>query len=154
MENDKIVIIDARCFIVLEKIGALPLLNKLYLQVVTTTEIAAEYKEDLPTWITIQNVINRDLIKTFQNIVDLGESSAIALANEINHSFIVIDDLQARKFASSLGLNVKGTIGVLLEAKQNEVIQTIKPYLDKIQKTNFRISDYLIVKILESAGEI
>ncbi|WP_158285283.1 DUF3368 domain-containing protein [Mucilaginibacter phyllosphaerae] len=45
-------------------------------------------------------------------------------------------------------------MGLLLFAKQQGVILSIKPYLEKIQKTNFRISFALINKILIQAGEV
>lgn len=45
-KQDKIVITDASCFILLDKIGGLDLLNSLYKHIITTPEIAAEYKKD------------------------------------------------------------------------------------------------------------
>ncbi|TEW65378.1 DUF3368 domain-containing protein [Mucilaginibacter phyllosphaerae] len=95
------------------------------------------------------------LYKTiFLKIVDAGEASAIALAEEIGCDYLLTDDKAARKIAEQRGITVKGSVGLLLFAKQQGVILSIKPYLEKIQKTNFRISFALINKILIQAGEV
>lgn len=49
----KTVIADTSCFIVLEKINELSLLNKIYREVITTPEIATEFNKPLPDWISI-----------------------------------------------------------------------------------------------------
>jgi predicted nucleic acid-binding protein len=86
-------------------------------------------------------------------VVDAGEASAIALATEIKCDYLLTDDRAARKFAEQHGIVVKGSAGVLLYAKQQKSIPLIRPYLDLIQQTNFRISQKLIDKLIEQAGE-
>lgn len=49
----KTIISDTSCFIVLTKIGALELLQRLYGQVLTTPDIAVEYGKTLPVWVDI-----------------------------------------------------------------------------------------------------
>ena len=72
--------------------------------------------------------------------IDRGESSAIALALETPDSTIILDDYKARKIADQLGLIFTGTIGVIIKAKLNGIIPTIKPLLEKIKQTDFRLS--------------
>jgi predicted nucleic acid-binding protein len=139
-QENSIVITDTSCFVLLEKINALPVLHKLFTKVLTTPEIAKEYGIPLPEWVTIQPVSNTSLQQQFIQYVDLGEASAIALASEINCDYLILDDIAARKFASKLGLPVKGTIGVLLYAKQKGIIPKFRPYLELVQQTNFRLS--------------
>lgn len=150
---DKIVITDASCFITLDKIDGIDLLYSLYKQVITTPEIAAEFGKRLPDWVMVTAVLNRDLLYSYAETVDIGEASAMALATEIGADLLIIDDAKARKFAQKLELNITGTIGVILSAKLNGIIPAIKPYLVKIQQTNFRISDWLTSQILNEAGE-
>ena len=85
--------------------------------------------------------------------LDPGESSAIALCLDISDSIIIIDDLKGRKSADKLGLRYSGTFGLILKAKQEGVIESIKPVIAKINNTNFRFSEELIKFILEQAGE-
>ncbi len=85
--------------------------------------------------------------------LDKGEASAIALSLEMDNSIVIIDDLKGRKVAERLNLRYSGTFGLILRAKQIGVIQSVKPILIKIKKTNFRFSEKLFKLILEQAGE-
>jgi predicted nucleic acid-binding protein len=151
--QDKIVITDASCFITLDKIDGMHLLHSLYKQVFTTPEIAAEFGKRLPEWVEVKAVLNRDLLYNYAETVDIGEASAMALASEIHADLLIIDDAEGRRFAKKLELNITGTVGVILSAKLSGVIPTVKPYILKIQQTNFRISDWLTSQILADAGE-
>ncbi|MGI4735996.1 MAG: DUF3368 domain-containing protein [Janthinobacterium lividum] len=148
------IISDASCFIVLSNIGELTLLQQVYGGIITTPEIAAEYGEPLPTWVTVLSVQDKQkqLLLTMQ--LDLGESSAIALALETPGSTVILDDYKARKVAIRLGLTLTGTIGVLVKAKLRGIIPTIKPLLAKIKLTNFRLSAELEAEALRAAGEV
>ena len=148
-----VVITDASCFIILDKISALHILNRLFSKVITTPEIALEYGKALPQWVIIQSVQNKKLQNQFEDIVDGGEASAIALATEIGCNYLLTDDRAARKLAEQKGITVKGSGGVLLYAKQNGIIPSLRPYLELIQQTNFRISQSLVDRLLNEAGE-
>ncbi|MES2703049.1 MAG: DUF3368 domain-containing protein [Bacteroidota bacterium] len=147
------IISDASCLILLDKIGELNILRRLFGTVLTTTEIAIEYGNTLPDWVIVKETSN----KTYQAIiaasVDSGEASAIALAIDYDESLLIIDDLKARKFATQLGLDITGTMGVLIEAKASGVIPAVKPILEKIKRTNFRLSKTLESFVLTAVGE-
>jgi predicted nucleic acid-binding protein len=110
--NFKAVITDTSCFILLDKIDSLSILNIVFSNVITTPEIAAEFNKPLPDWVEIRSVINRSLQATFEENVDKGEASALALAMETSLSLVIVDDLKGRKLASSLNLLHTGTLGV------------------------------------------
>ena len=148
-----VVITDASCFIILHKIGALDLLHKLFTTILTTPEIAKEYGTTLPDWVTVISVTNKKLQNELAQVVDPGEASAIALAHEIEINFLITDDLDARKLATKLGLDIIGTLGILLRAKQKFYIDQLAPFLEKMMKTNFRMSQELIIKVLKEADE-
>lgn len=40
---------------------------------------------------------------------------------------VIIDDKQARKVADKLGLKVIGTLGILILAKEKQVIKEVRP---------------------------
>ena len=134
----KIIIADTSCFIVLTNIGELELLHKVYAEVVTTMDIAIEYGEHLPDWVTIVSVADKYKQQLLEMQIDKGESSAIALALETADSTVILDDYKARKIAEHLGINYTGTLGVIIKAKLEGVIASIKPILEKIKQTNFR----------------
>jgi predicted nucleic acid-binding protein len=83
-----------------------------------------------------------------------GESSAIALALETPGSRIILDDLKARKIAEKLGIAYTGTIGVIIKAKLVGIIPSIKPLLEKIKQTDFRLSADLELQALKASKEI
>ena len=72
---------------------------------------------------------------------------------ELGKNILIIDDWKARKIAERLGLCVTGTLGVIIKAKNNGIITSIKPYLEKIRETNFRISEDLEQIALREANE-
>jgi predicted nucleic acid-binding protein len=149
-----IVISDTSSLIVLTKIGQLDLLNKLYSQIITTPEIVFEFGNPLPDWIQVIEVKNRDLKKSLELQLDLGEASAIALAHEIPDSTLILDDLKGRKIAKLLKLKFTGTLGILGRAKSEGFIPLLKPILDKLLETNFRVSNQLIEELLKTYDEI
>ena len=61
----KTIISDTSCFIILTNIGELDLLQKVYTQIVTTPEVASEYGEILPDWVTIETVRDKSSQKKF-----------------------------------------------------------------------------------------
>lgn len=149
----KTIISDTSCFIILTNIGELELLHKLYGQIVTTLDIATEYGELLPKWVEILSVADMSKQQLLELQIDKGESSAIALALETPHSTIILDDHKARKIANQLGLAYTGTIGVIVKAKLKGIIPSIKPIIEKIKRTNFRISVEIEIQALKQANE-
>jgi predicted nucleic acid-binding protein len=85
--------------------------------------------------------------------LDKGESSAIALALEIPNSVIILDDQKARRVAEKLALDVTGTLGVIIKAKSKNIISSIKPFLQKLKTTNFRLTEAIEKEALKQAGE-
>ena len=82
-----------------------------------------------------------------------GELEAIALAIEFNADQIILDDRPARRLAEASGLNVIGTLGLLLGARRAGLIDRIRPELDSLLKTSFFLSPELYNELLRSAGE-
>jgi predicted nucleic acid-binding protein len=152
-QSENIIITDTNCFILLDKIEALFILNALYSNIVTTPQIATEFGKALPPWITIKPVSDQSLLKKYSEKVDIGEASAIALAMEIDNPLLIIDDLKGRKLASQLELSYTGTIGVMILAKQKGLINSLRQYFEKIKETDFRISPELLERILKDIGE-
>lgn len=148
-----IIITDASCFILLDKIAGFDILRQCFQNVVTTPEIQQEFGSELPEWIEIRPVRDTTLQEVFKETVDPGEASAIALAMETSNGVLIIDDLKGRKLATKMALSFMGTLGLLVKAKEYGVITSVKPYLDRIQATNFRISSSLVDLVLEKTGE-
>ena len=64
-----------------------------------------------------------------------------------------LDDFRARQLAEELGLNVVGTLGVLLRAKRSGLLPAVKPTMDDVVSQGFRLAPDLYQAVLELAGE-
>ena len=151
--DSTVVITDTSCLIILEKIVLLPVLHQLFSVVLTTPEIAAEYGSPLPEWIIIISVKDKSLQQKLTSMGDKGEASAIALAHEIENKYLITDDPEARKLSIRLGLSIIGTLGILLRAKQEGYIGAVRPFVELIKQTDFRVSDDLYQTVLRKADE-
>lgn len=149
----KVIVSDTSCLILLEKIGELDLLHKVFGEILITQEVADEYGLNLPDWIFVQNPADKNYQKILETSVDKGEASAIALAVELVDCLLIIDDLKGRNLADALGIKITGTLGVILEAKISGKISSVKPLLAKIKQTDFHFSKELEKKILAKANE-
>jgi len=149
----RIVISDASTLILFQKIDEFDLLEKVYGKLITTTEVVKEFGEDLPNWIYIQDAKDKKYQKFLETQVDLGEASAIALAAEFDDVLLLLDDLKARKLAVKLKFKITGSLGIIHKAKQLSIIHKVKPLLDKLLSTNFRIAPQIIEEILRLNNE-
>jgi uncharacterized protein len=85
-------------------------------------------------------------------MLDPGEREAIALAH--NSSLpIIMDDRLGREAARRLGLAVTGTAGVVVQAKQENLITSVRELLEQIRDRGYWLSDELIEAAAKLAGE-
>jgi predicted nucleic acid-binding protein len=78
--------------------------------------------------------------------LDQGELDVILLAQEIEADWVLIDEKLARKIARAVGLQVKGTLGILLVAYRTGLV-TKEEALEAVQKlaqSSVRLSDRLV----------
>lgn len=154
LKMHNVIISDASCLIVLEKVDALSLLYDLYGRIYVTPEILSEFDRPIPSWIVVRSVKDTSKIDLLELQVDRGEASALVLTLEMGECLVIIDDLKARKIANKLNIKITGTIGILIAAKRKGIIPSVKPLLNKIKATNFRISIEMENEALRLAGEI
>lgn len=160
-----IIISDTTPISELTKVGYLDLLPKLFGRVVipqgvydeltTGQHPAARIVQDL-SWLNVVVVKNRQAVAELQQIgkLDLGESEAIALTEELKADRLLIDEKAARQVAKTRNLPLIGTMGVLLLSKRQGYIKNVKDILDQMQQQGTRISDRLYIQVLTLAEEL
>lgn len=83
----------------------------------------------------------------------VGEIAAMALALENPDRVILLDDMLARRTAQAAGLQVWGTLKVLLEARSHGIVEKVEPYVSKLSDSGMWISSEIKERILKLAGE-
>ena len=113
--------------ILVDCIDALP---ALYGQVLTTPQVIDELRQaeapdavrawvqSSPTWLKIESPLKVD----FLDGIDVGEASAISLAQERHADLVLIDERAGSDTARRVGIQVVGTLGVLIEAGLERLI--------------------------------
>lgn len=85
--------------------------------------------------------------------LDPGEAAVIAIAQEMEDPLVIIDDRMGRRIAAYLGIPLRGTLGLLLDAKSKGLIEELRPILDKLDLLGFRVSRRTRANVLALAGE-
>jgi len=147
----------------LYRIGGMDWLPQLFDEVWTPEAIRSELQAgrskgyDVPnpddfSWL---NIVNPKSTPSEWLALDLGvgEIMAMALALENPDRIVLLDDMLARRTAQVAGLQVWGTLKVLLEAKSHGIIGTVEPYVSKLSDTGMWISIEIKEHILKLAGE-
>lgn len=82
-----------------------------------------------------------------------GERAAIALARELDAELVVLDDEQGRTEARRHGLSITGSIGILIEAKERDVIASMRRELDRLVEEGLWIDEQLYDRVLREHEE-
>jgi predicted nucleic acid-binding protein len=157
-------VVDASPLVFLAKLGRLDLLRSgadtVFIPPAVLTEIHA--KQDQATraieqahrsWLRIRSVSYREAVDILLADLGLGEAEVIALARETGADRVVLDDLDARRRARRLGLDLVGTVGLLLAARLRGEIPSLGDEIKRLQSLGFRISSSLVDAVLHEAGE-
>lgn len=158
-----IVISDTTPIITLIKINRIDLLEKLFGEVfipeavfreLTTNTAFANEAEIVKasSFLKVKTVQNQQSLSILQAVsgLDDGESEAIILAGELGSDALIIDERKGRKIAQKLGITITGTIGILIQAHNENMISTenAKLYLEQLKNSNIRLSEGLIQEAL------
>ena len=144
----------------LHRVGALHWLRQLFDEVWTPSAVVNELHRrgfDAPDpaqcpW--IQVVQPRTIPEKWLALdIGHGEVAAMALAIENPNRIVLLDDRLARQTAQAAGLQVWGTLKIMLEAKTHGVITMIEPWVQCLADAGLWFSDDLRSRILVLAGE-
>jgi predicted nucleic acid-binding protein len=157
-------VVNASPLIFLAKLDQLDLLRKgadtICVPQAVLDEIRAKPDEATVTieqasqsWLSIRQVENRNAVEVLLADLDLGEAEVIVLAREIKADRVVMDDLDARRLARRVGLDLIGTMGLLLAAHLRGEIPSMWAEIERLRAFGFRVSPSLVEAILREARE-
>lgn len=148
-----IAVTESSPLIIFHQIGRLELLRNLFDTIVAPPAVTREIAPSLgtlPAWIHERHFTTiPDLVMS----LDAGEREAIALAFHVSADVIVLDDLDGRRRAAQLGLNVIGSTGILLQARRRGLIDAVRPELEAMITNGFYVGSQLYRDVLAAAGE-
>lgn len=155
------VVSDTTPFISLSAVGKLELLPQLYGDVTIPEADVKELDAGGPivvpnvrklSWVNIVPDI-RDEHEKFLYNLDEGERQVIIHGLAVKAELVLIDEILARKIASHLGLNIKGTLGVLVEAKRKGYIESFTELAVRLKEQGIFFSARMINEISRLLNE-
>jgi predicted nucleic acid-binding protein len=155
------VICNTTPFIALASINQIGLLKDIYSTLITPKAVIEEVS--VGGAIRVQNLASLDWIEVVPNVVtvenrilfqlDYGERQVVLNALELEADLVLIDDRNARNIAEYLGLQVKGTLGVLVEAKRKGLILSFRETALKMKEQGIHFSEKLVNEIASNLKE-
>ena len=147
-----VVVADTSCLIGLHRMDRLELLPALYTDILIPPAVLDEFANAIP-FAKIMMPSDVNLTRSLRLILGAGESEAISLALEQNCP-IILDDKRARQIAIGMGLSQIGTVGILVKAKQKELIPSLAIALSELEANGFYVSEELRAEALRLANEV
>ena len=88
-----------------------------------------------------------------QNSLDSGEAAVIALALQEDIELVAIDENVGRRFARLSGLNLTGSIGILLKAKKLGYPISMRDAIRRMRQRGIWLGNNVVEFALREAGE-
>ena len=156
-------VVNASPLIFLSRAGLIDLLRQVSFEVIVPEAVAAEIVVRGDSDPTAQALTTTSwLVFTPTPLIPAqiqawglgpGESSVIAWAREHKGSEAMIDDLAARRCAAAFNIPVRGTLGLVLRAKQRGHISSARQVLDELRRAGMYLSDRVLNEALARVGE-
>jgi predicted nucleic acid-binding protein len=157
-----IIVTDSSPLVALALVGQLELLDKLFKYVIIPETVYHEAAEEgkpgsaeIAAWGKgkLSKAQDQNIVEAFMISLDPGESEALAIYDEAKADYLLIDEKKGRKTAMVKGMNVIGSIGVLLMAKQEGLVAEVKPLMERLRRSTVYFSDSLLDLAISRAGE-
>lgn len=146
-------VINASPIIALARVGQVELLSRLPVKAVIP-QAAADELGQAPESDPARQAIESGLFKIVQTPAppqellawDLGAGETAVLAYALGHPkwTAILDDGMARRCARSFSLQIKGTLAVVILAKQHGLIESAAQVLHALRGADFRLDDTVI----------
>lgn len=86
---------------------------------------------------------------------DLGPGESAVLAWAVAHQGCeaILDDLPARRCAAAIKVPVRGTLGIVLLAKERGIVALARPVIERLLQSGMYLSDDVVGRALSLVGE-
>jgi len=126
-------------------------------QVAEELAVGRESGVDVPDprsldWVAVRRPREPGMLRLMYDL-DYGEAAVLMVALEVSDPLVVIDDRLGRMIAESLHIPLRGTLGVLLDAKKRGLVDAVAPLVIQLERLGFRLSRSTAETVLRMAGE-
>lgn len=163
-----IVVSDTTPIISLLKMNRLQLLHSLFGRVCIPFAVFEEltgnpnYQDEVSIlrgsdFIQVEEVANAGDVQVIKNDgLDIGESEAIVLAKQLSADVLLMDEAKGRLVASRYGLQIMGTVGILLQAFKDGLLSyhEIIDCVFSLRRNHRRISENLLMDLMKEIERI
>lgn len=156
------VVLNNTPLVALTVLGRLDLLRDLFGEVLIPESVRDEFlavdtplrREALANapWIRAVPLVEPRRALPYSGL-DLGEAEVLALAEERSAGLLVIDEKKARRYAERMKFSLTGTLGLLLLAREQGLIESITREIEALQEAGLYMAPSLIARARELAGE-
>ena len=154
------IVVNSSPLILLSKIGRLQLLNslfkKVYVPIAVIQEVQGAGKQNIKfDQIKFHQleIVNKLAVQGLLGKLHIGEAEVMIGAIEQGIQSVVLDDSAARGKAKQLGLDIVGTLGILLAASKKGILSNLEQEITNLRNAGMYLSDELITKIMLSHGK-
>jgi predicted nucleic acid-binding protein len=116
----------------------------------STPELVRQWLACRPDWLDVRSPADPLAASTR---LQAGEREAIALAGELTADLLLMDDWRAREEAARRQLRVVGTLRVLADAADRNLINLSEAF-ERLRSTNFRVNPQLLEALLNEYRRI
>lgn len=135
------------------------LLRRFYGQVLVPQAVASELSTSgapgvvrewitgPPSWVEVRAVAS-EVVEAITDDLDIGERSAIALAETLHADLLLIDEAAGRAEAKRRHLRVTGTLGVLRSGAEQGLVN-VPDLLERLKATSFYLDETLLNAVFD-----
>lgn len=155
--------VDASPLIFLARAGYIDLLKLIADEVVVPQVVAGEILRRGAEDPTVQTLTTTPWLRIAESgpvpasierwDLGSGESSVLTWCLAHRGARAVIDDLAGRRCARAHGIELHGTLGLVLLGKQRGALTAARPVLEKMRRSGMYLSDHVLDRALHTVGE-
>lgn len=165
--SQRLLVADSGPLIALARLGLLALPQQLFAEVLVTATVWGEVTgapsrgehADLHAarqrgWLKVVDDPAAIAAIFSSPLLDKGERTALSLSLSLAGSCdVLIDERRGRLAAEAAGLNVLGTLGLLVRARQLDLIGPVRPLAERLLGSGYHLARALVEKTLTAVGE-
>ena len=155
------IVINTGPLVALSQANALDVVRQLPVRLVTSETVQREFLRGVelghqlaawPDWVAVL-ALHEPLQPLATVGLDVGEASVIQLAIDQSIRTVCIDEVQGRRCAKALGLQVTGSLGLLGMAKRLGLIDAVRPLVAAMSSHGNWFREDLVARFLSELGE-